>query len=176
MAAVAKAPPGRFLATTPVGWVSGGAAPVSWEAPLEAFGSTTYRVLVDGRVHTRPLTALSTRLDPRGLGDGVHHVQVLATDGLGQQTMTAQATLKVDASPPEVTVSRQGRRVVVRIRDRASGAVAGRTSVSFGDGARVVHRLSARHLYPTAGAHTIVVRSRDRVGHVLDVALKVKIR
>ncbi len=177
MAAVAKAPPGQFLATTPVGWVSAGAAPVSWEAPPEAFGSTTYRVLVDGRVHTRSLTALSTRLDPRGLGDGVHRVQVLATDSLGQQTMTAQATLEVDASPPEATIRRlPGRRVVVRILDRASGAIAKLTSISFGDGRRAARRLTVRHVYPAAGTYTIAIRSRDRVGHVLDIEQRVQIR
>src|SRR4029077_8638577 len=87
MAAVAKAPPGQFIATAPVGWVSASAAKVSWEAPSEAFGATTCTVLLDGRERVHRLTGLTTRLDPRGLGDGVHEVQVLATDSLRQQTL-----------------------------------------------------------------------------------------
>jgi len=174
--AVAKAPPGQFLATTPVGWVRGSAAEVSWEAPSEAFGRTTYSVLVDGHVRAHGLSGSSLALDPRALGDGVHQVQVLATDSLGQQTMTPQATLKVDANPPGVTVRRMGaRRVTVRVLDRASGALAADTSISFGDGAHAIHRLTARHTYAAGGTYTVTVRSRDRVGNILNVHLRVQV-
>lgn len=177
MASVAKAPPGQFEATTPVGWVRGSSAAVSWEAPSEAFGSTTYSVLVDGHVWAHGLTGLSARLNPRALGDGVHQVQVLATDNLGQQTMTPDAPLKVDANPPAVTVRRLGANSVsVKVFDHASGAVAGDTSISFGDGTRVNHKLSARHTYAAAGAYSITVRSRDRVDNILDVHLRVQVR
>jgi hypothetical protein len=176
MAAVAKAPPSRFLAIAPVGWVQGSAATISWEAPTEAFASSSYTVFVDGRVRARGLTGLATRLDPRGLGDGVHSVQVLATDGLGQQTMTPRATLKVDANPPEVTVRRlRGRRIAVRVFDRASGAVARATAISFGDGRRAAHRLTVRHTYASAGTYTIAVRSRDKVGHTLNLNLRIRV-
>ena len=177
MASVAKSPPGQFIATTPIGWVSGGAATVSWEVPAEAFGTTSYAVLVDGRVRVRGLTGLSERLDSRGLGDGIHHVQVLATDSLGQQTMTQPAELQVDANPPEVSVRRLGgHRVLVGVFDRASGAVAGRTWIAFGDGARATHRLRARHAYARPGRYVIVVRSRDRVGHWLLAHIRVQVR
>jgi hypothetical protein len=176
MAAVAKAPPGKFIATAPIDWVRGGAATISWEAPAEAFGTTTYDVLVDGHVTLHGLSGSSARLDPRGLGDGVHSVQVLATDSLGQQTMTAPATLKVDANPPTVTVRHlTGRGVRVRVFDRASGAVAGDTTIAFGDGARAVHRLSARHVYARAGTYAIVIHSRDHVGNTLNISLRVRV-
>jgi hypothetical protein len=176
MAAVAKAPPAPFEATTPVGWVRGGAATVSWEAPAEAFGASSYAVLVDGHATARGLTGLSLRLSPRALGDGVHRVQVLATDSLGQQTMTPEATLKVDANPPEVTVRHVGARgIAVRVFDRASGAVADDTTIAFGDGSHSRHRLTARHTYAAGGTYTLVVRSRDRVGNTLDVHLRVSV-
>jgi hypothetical protein len=177
MAAVAKAPPGPFQATTPVGWVRGDAATTEWTTPPEAFGATTYEVLVDGHVRSRPLSGLSLHLDPRALGDGVHEVQVLATDSLGQQTLTPRATLKVDASPPAVRLRRLGgRRVAVRVSDRGSGALARDTSISFGDGTGSRRRLQARHAYATAGTYTIAVRGRDRVGNVLNAHLRVQIR
>ncbi len=176
MAAVAKAPPGQFIATAPVGWVSASAAKVSWEAPPEAFGNTTYTILVDGRERAHGLTGLATRLNSRGLGDGVHRVQVLAIDSLQQQTMTPRVTLKVDANPPEATVRRlPGRRIVVRVSDRGSGALAKTTTVSFGDGVRSTHRLTARHSYASPGTYTVIVRSRDKVGHSLDVSLRVRV-
>ena len=177
MAAVAMAPPGQFLAFTPVEWVKGSSAAVSWEPAPEAFGTVTYSVLIDGRVAASGLKELSTRLDARGLGNGTHSVQVLATDSFGQQTMTPAASLKVDANPPEVSVQRLGhRRVRVRIFDRGPGAVAGDTLIAFGDGTAVKHKLSVRHTYTRAGRYVIVVHSRDKLGNVLTAHLRVQIR
>ncbi len=177
MAAVAKSPPGQFLATVPIGWVRGSAATVTWEEPAEAFGSTTYAVLVDGHVVLSGLEGLSARLDPRGLGNGVHKVQVLATDSLGQQTMTPVATLKVDAGPPEVSIYQLGRgRVQVRVFDRASGALAGDTSIAFGDGTHTSGRLTATHHYRRPGRYAIVVHSRNRVGLRLAARLWVQVQ
>jgi len=176
MAAVVKAPPGKFIATAPVGWVKGSAAKISWEAPAEAFGATTYSVLVDGRLRARGLTRLATSLDPRGLGDGVHRVQVLAIDSLQQQTMTSNVTLKIDANPPEAIVRHlAGRRIAVRVIDRASGALAKATTIAFGDGGHSARKLSARHTYQSAGSYTITVHSRDKVGHTLNVNLRVRV-
>jgi hypothetical protein len=177
MGAVAKSPPGQFLATTPISWVKGTSATVSWEAPTEAFGSTSYAVLVDGRVVLRGVKGLSARLSSRGLGDGTHRVQVLATDSLGQETMTSAATLKVDANPPEVSVRKLGGgRVSVRVSDRASGALARDTYISFGDGTHLNHKLTSVHRYSRAGRYVIVVQSRDRVGHVLLIHIRVQVR
>ena len=177
MAAVAKSPPGEFIATAPIGWVRGSSATITWEVPAEAFGSTTYAVLVDGHVRARGLTGLSARLNSRGLGDGRHHVQVLATDSLGQQTMSPVAELDVDANPPEVSVRRLGgRRVLIRIKDRASGAVASGTSIAFGDGAHAYRKLSASHTYARAGRYVVVVVSRDRVGHVLVAHIRIQLQ
>jgi hypothetical protein len=176
MAAVAKAPPSQFIATAPVGWVSASKATIAWEAPSEAFGATTYALLVDGRVRARRLSGLATRVDPRGLGDGVHKVQVLATDALQQQTLTPDVTLKVDANPPEVNIRRlAGRRIAVRVSDRGSGALAKATTISFGDGAHNKRHLTARHAYASAGSYTVTVHSRDKVGHTLNVNLRVRI-
>jgi hypothetical protein len=178
MGAVVKAPPSEFLAETPVGWVKGTAAKITWQASSEAFGTTTYALLVDGQVRKRGLKGLSTRLNPSGLGNGVHHVQVLATDSIGQQTMTPPAELKVDASPPQVQVSKAGRRQVrVRIVDHAAGAVAHDTLIAFGDGTRTVAgKLSARHTYARAGAYTIVVHDRDRTGLSGVAHIRVQVR
>ncbi len=93
-----------------------------------------------------------------------------------QQTLTPDVTLKVDASPPEANIRRlAGRRIAVRVSDRGSGAVAKATTISFGDGARSARHLKARHTYAGAGTYTITVRSRDKVGHTLNVNLRVRV-
>jgi hypothetical protein len=178
MGALAKAPPADFLAYAPIGWVRGAAATIGWDAPAEAFGATTYALVVDGQIRRRGLSKLAARLDPRGLGDGIHQVQILATDSVGQQTMTPPATLKIDANPPQVHVSKLGGgRVRVHVSDRASGALTHGTLIDFGDGTRAVTgKLSARHAYARAGVYTIVVHDRDRVGNRGVAHLRVQVR
>jgi hypothetical protein len=177
LGAIAKGPPGEFLVSAPSGWVRGGAARLSWEPAGEAFGATRYAVLVDGQIRQRGLTAQSTLLDSRGLGDGVHHVQVLAIDSDGQQTMSAAVDLKVDANPPVARLLRGPHgRVRVRVSDRASGAVARDTVIDFGDGTRVVGRLSAAHAYTHPGLYTITVHCGDRVGNRASIHLRVQVR
>jgi hypothetical protein len=176
MAAVAKAPPGAFLASTASGWMNRTAATVSWEPAPEGFGATSYRLVVDGRVGARLLTGLRARIYPSGLGDGVHSIQIVATDSSGQQTATPRVPLKVDSGPPEVSVRRLSHDAVsVRVHDRGSGAVANATSIAFGDGARASRRLLARHTYAHAGQYVIVVRSRDRVHNGLFAHVRVQV-
>jgi hypothetical protein len=177
MAAVAKAPPGKFQVITPVGWVKGRSATITWEPPAEAFGTTTYALVIDGQVRKSGLTGLSLRLDPRGLGDGAHSIQILATDSLGQETMTPVATLKVDANPPRVSIASLAHQTVrVRVHDNASGAVASATSIAFGDGRSVHGKLTVRHTYAHPGRYRIVVESRNRVGNKLDAHIWVEVR
>ncbi|HST55760.1 MAG TPA: hypothetical protein VLJ42_07680 [Solirubrobacteraceae bacterium] len=177
MGALAQAPPALFLLDTPSGWVKNSSAKVSWEPAPEAVGAPSYAVVVDGQVRLRNLRGLAARLSARGLGDGVHHIQVLATDTAGQQTMSRAANLKVDANPPSVSVRQfGGQRVLVRVLDRASGVNARLTSIALGDGTSVRRKLTARHRYAHAGRYVITVRSRDKVGHSGVAHIRVSVR
>jgi PKD domain len=176
MAAVAKAPPGSFLAIAPVGWVRGSSVKISWNPPAEAFGATTYALVIDGQITKSGLRATSARIDPRGLGEGVHAVQVLAVDGLGQQTMTPVAELKVDANPPRVSVRSLAHDAVrVRVYSRASGVVASATTIAFGDGTRAHGASSVHHSYARPGRYELTVRSRDHAGNRLDAHIWVQV-
>jgi hypothetical protein len=177
MAAVAKAPPGSFLAIAPVGWVRGSSVKISWNPPAEAFGATTYALVIDGQIRKAGLSATSTRVDPRGLGEGVHAVQVLAVDSLGQQTMTPVAELKVDANPPRVSVRSLAHDAVhVRVYSRGSGVVASATTIAFGDGAHAHGALSVHHTYLRPGRYQLTIRSRDRAGNKLNAHVWVQVR
>lgn len=168
VAATATARPAPFAATAPRRWVKGTAARVRWEATRTASGAVTYSVVLDGQVKARGLTARRFGFDPRGLGDGRHRVQVVATDRDGQETASTPAQLQVDANPPEVSVSAlRGRRTfAVRLTDAASGVRRPATEISFGDRTRAVRgRASARHRYARPGRYRVTVRTRDRVGN-----------
>ncbi len=173
--ALVQAPPAPFDVTTPLGWVRSTAAAVSWTPAPDALGAVTYSVLVGGQVKARGLRGLSFRISARALGDGAHKVQVIAADPAGQQTFSAQSSLRVDANPPivERRVLRRSRTVVVRVHDAASGAKAGSTRIAWGDGAHTNGRLKARHTYAHGGRFVIVARVRDRVGNHAKVSLRV---
>ncbi len=178
LGAFVQAPPAPFNVATPSGWVRARGASLTWEASPSAVAGITYAVYVDGRARLTGLTGLSAHLSRAGLGDGAHRVQVLATDVSGQQTMSTERTLKVDANPPRVTVRLVDDRRGVRVstRDDASGVKARATRISFGDGSREDGRATAAHDYRRAGTYYLAAQVRDKVGNHAIVHLRVKVR
>jgi hypothetical protein len=177
MAAFVQTPPEPFFVKVPPGWVSASAASVSWEAAPDASGHVTYSVLVDGRVVTSGLSGLSFQLDSRELGDGTRRIQVLATDDLGQQTLSGVVALHVESNPPEVAVRRLGGdRVEVRVYDDPAGIRQADTVVAFGDGSSATGHDSVTHAYRRPGDYTIVVHASDRVGNYRDAHVLVEVR
>jgi hypothetical protein len=178
VAALAQAPPGRFEIHAPSGWVHGQNAAVEWEAAPNAVGAIAYAVLVDGRVAVHGLGGLSYKLSLSGLGNGVRHVKVLATDALGQQTMSSAADLRVATNPPLVKVRRLSRgRVEVTVSDGdGPGVKVADTLVDFGDGATVRRQDRAIHAYRRSGRYTIVVHATDKVGNSRDAHVLVEVR
>lgn len=172
-----QAPPGQFIADIPLGWVTARAATISWEAPFDALEGTTYALYVDGERRVQGITGLSAALPLSGLGDGVHKVQVLATDLSGQQTMSGARELRVDVNPPIVTArlidARRGVRITVH--DHASGVDAGATRISFGDGSHANGHANVVHRYAQAGFYMITAIVRDNVGNHATVHLRVKV-
>jgi hypothetical protein len=162
-----SAPPAQFVISTPNTWVKPSAASVSWQPAPSADEPLSYQVVLDGRPLATPTGAFALRLNPHGLGDGRHSIQVLATDRNGEATLTPPATLRVDGEPPTIAL-RRGRHtgeVIVRVSDDASGVAAGMVSVSFGDGRRGHGRKLLRHRYANPGIYRIVASVVDRAGN-----------
>jgi hypothetical protein len=160
------APPEQFVVNVPHVWIRPTQAVVSWLAATSADGPVSYKVVLDGRALATPAGTFALQIPPRGLGNGVHNVQVLATDANGQATLTPPAPMRVAGSPPTVTVTRTrgGRAVSVRI-SAGPGVDTRAVSISFGDGARAAKRTLFRHRYRHAGVYLIVVRVRDKLGN-----------
>jgi hypothetical protein len=175
--AFVQAPPAPFQVSVPIGWVRPSEATIEWLEAPDAVAGVTYTVYLDGRPRLRGLTGLRVRLNHLGLGDGVHRVQVLATDASGQQTMSPTAHLKIDANPPAVRLRLidRGRGVRVTVRDEASGVDAGATRISFGDGTHVRRRTNATHVYRRAGTYRVQVQVRSRAGNQMSITLKVRV-
>lgn len=178
VAAQVTAPPAKFVLSVPKGWLKPSQAQITWEPAASADGPLRYAVVLDGRELPTPAGALSYTFDPAGLGDGVHEVQVLATDADGAQTLTPPTPLKIDGQPPTVSVARVegGHGVVVRVADAESGVDVHAVSVAFGDGRYASARTRFRHRYARAGLYTIVVHVRDEIGNAGVVRRLVSIR
>lgn len=173
-----QAPPSTLVASTPSGWVRAQDATVTWEPVSDAVADVSYSVYVDGRLAVGGLHRTEAGLRTAVLGNGVHQVQVLATDSAGQRTMSAKAPLKIDVYPPIVKVHLVHHRtgVQVRVGDDASGVDAQATRISFGDGARLSGLARATHLYRKAGLYTIAARVRDKIGVGTTVRIRVRVR
>ena len=123
VASQVSAPPAAFALQGPKVWIKPSQALIEWQPAPSANPPVTYSVVLDGHLVPTPPSALALALNPRGLGDGIHQVQVLATDSQGEQTLTAPISLRIDGRPPVVKVAASRRRpqVTVRVTDKQSG-------------------------------------------------------
>jgi len=181
VAASVTAPPEHFVVTIPKGWVRPAAAALTWAPSESADGPITYHVVLDGRIDSPPIRYTATAvfgftLPRAGLTTGTHEVQVLATDIFGQSLLTAPDSLKVDASPPSVHVSRGGggHIVTVHLSDAGPGLALSSVRVSFGDGASAHGKRTLSHRYGRAGVYEVTVKARDALG--LGVTRRLEVR
>ena len=165
---------------TPATWVNAKRIPLQWETPLAGAGQLTYSVLVDDREVAENLTSTETTLSGSEISDGLHTIQVEATDSLGQVVDSVPSTLKVDRTPPHVSVRVRGGSVTVRISDlpkgESSGVDAGSVSVRFGDGRSGGGRTRFTHRYRRGGSYTITVAAADNAGNSTTVHRRVTVR
>jgi PKD domain-containing protein len=178
-AVVVRAPPGEFVLDTPATWVKAPRIPLQWETPLAGAGKLTYSVLVDDREVAENITSTETILSRSEVPSGVHTIQVEATDSLGQVVDSEPSTMKVDRSPPRVSVRVRGGTVVVRVSDgtrgQSSGVNAGSVHVSFGDGRSAHGRAMLRHRFKAGGSYTVTVTASDRAGNRVSARRRVSI-
>jgi hypothetical protein len=178
-AVVVRAPPGEFVLDTPSGWVNAKRVPLQWETPEAGAGKLTYSVLVDDREVAENLTSNETTLSGSEIPSGVHTIEVEATDSLGQVVDSVPSTLKIDRTPPSVSVRVRGSSVTVRVRDlpkgESSGVDAGSVHVRFGDGHSGSGHENLTHRYKRGGSYTVVVTAADNAGNTVHVRRMVRV-
>jgi hypothetical protein len=142
-----------------------------WGMGLDLWGGQTFRVIVDGAVVG---TTTKESLTSPPLKDGAHKWQVLSVDARGQETPSKPRYVRVDRTPPTITLrKRSGRRLRVILRDRLAGVHSARTD--FGDG--TVTRLlgPGEHRYTRAGSYRVTVRAEDAAGNVANKRFTVRV-
>jgi hypothetical protein len=164
-AVVVRAPPGEFVTSAASGWQRAARIPLQWEVPLAGAGSISYSILLDDQEVAESIAGNEYTLSRAQVPDGVHTIQVQATDSLGQVVDSVPATLRVDRAAPRVRVRARGSLVSVRLSDGASGVRRHSVRVFFGDGGSARARLRLRHSYAHPGSYTVVVSSSDNAGN-----------
>src|SRR5262249_36766476 len=139
-------------------------------------GGVRYTVLVDGRVAGPSTRRLRLRIPPVRAGNGISKVQVLATDTLGQQALSAVAKVRVDGQGPLGRGRSRARSVTVALSDGGAGLKTKSSLVSFGDGSRLRGGAHFRHAYDSPGTYAVRVFARDRAGNKVLRRFEVRVR
>ncbi|WP_028062514.1 PKD domain-containing protein [Solirubrobacter soli] len=162
---VVDAPPDPFAANAPTSFVRT-PPQIRWDMPAHAIGGVTFAVTIDDDTVAENVKGTKLQLRPRDLDDGVHVLQVVATDAGGQETTSRPADLKVDQTKPRVRVQRfRNRLVQVTVSDPTSGVDNTSVNVAWGDGKRSSGRRTAAHRYRSGGPFRITVTARDKTGN-----------
>ncbi len=99
--------PGAPALNTTTNWRRLSQAPLTWSPAFDVWGGLSYQVLVDGQpVGT---TGASTLTPAAPIADGLHRWQVVATDPRGQSVRSATRNLRIDATPPGLSVKVSGK-------------------------------------------------------------------
>jgi hypothetical protein len=176
--------PGSFRGSTTSRFRKFARPPLKWGAAFELWGPLTYTVLIDNKPAGQ--TSSTGITVPTVVPDGLHRWRVVATDQRGQSSSTPSRNLRVDATPPKVSVRISGGRkrgqllkVAARVSD-ASGTSAKASGlkvvrISFGDGSRTVVGRRAIHRYGHSGKVTVRVTAADKAGNVVAVRRRITI-
>ena len=174
----ASAPPAQLILSLPRGWIKPSQLQISWQPATSANGPLLYHVVLDGHPLPTPPGTFALALDSRGLGDGSHDVQVLATDIDGQSILSPPSVVHVNGTPPVVKISRAsgGFGVSVRVSDAYSGLKVSTVNVNFGDGHGARRHSRFTHRYAHGGIYEVTVSAADKIGNAGVVRELVKVR
>lgn len=175
-AAEVLAPPGEFVMNVPQGWVTNKRVPVQWEPAPGGAQPVTYGVLVEGQEVAEGIKTTNYSLGPAEVGNGVHEVQIQATDALGQVDESVATTLRVDRIPPKVRIRISGSLVSVKVSDHVSGVKPSSVRIDFGVGSPVSGKPNAKHVYSRAGTYSVTVTAKNKAGLKTHLRRKLRIR
>lgn len=178
-------PPRAFVGFTATKYRNLARPKLAWADAVDLWGPLTYRVILNG-TQVAEVASVRSWTPVQPIPDGVHRWQVQAIDRRGQVTTSRSRLLRVDATPPELTVRVSGERkagrglkVTIRAADvqnpRASGLA--RVRIQFGDGRTITtqrFRGTFTHRY-ARGSYTLRVSATDKAGGATVVTRSLRI-
>jgi hypothetical protein len=143
---------------------------LAWGNSLNLFGGTKYTILVDGKAIGESTTNSFTP-PPGAIPDGNHRWQIQISDRRGQTVVSRTRRLRVDNTPPLISVNmrKRGRVLSVSVKGRDSrGRLKSgysRTVVDWGDGKLVRLGRSGSKRYSRGGRFRVRVKGLDKAGN-----------
>jgi hypothetical protein len=151
-----------------------------WRPGNDPWGVQTFKVYMDGVVIGQ--TTNSTLVPATPLTTGKHTWQVESVDRAGQSSRSRVRTLKIDATPPTLTVKVTGKRaagqsvkVTVKAKD-VGGSGLDHVTVDYGDKSATTQTATTRHRYKKRGSFTLKVAAVDKAGNVTRKETKLRIK
>lgn len=178
-------PPRAFAGYTATKYRDLARPKLAWAEAIDLWGPMTYRVFLNGAQITEVVDRTNwTPVQP--IPDGVHKWQVQAIDRRGQVTRSRTRYLRVDTTPPELSVRLSGKRqagqalkVTVRAADVLNPKASGlrRVRIQWGDGTTTTtksFRGTYTHRY-RRGSYTLRVSATDKAGAATVVTRSLRI-
>jgi hypothetical protein len=181
-AATLVQPPKRFDTEISDRWRRGTRPRLHWSPSADPWSPVVYKVVLDGTVlGTTPETSF---LAPAPIPDGVHRLQIVATDRHGQERPAPSDTLRIDTTPPTVSISVRGKRLDVHVHDpparnatgKRQGSGVARVQVSFGDKHSITRTGDVNHRYRHGGHFAVRVQASDHAGNQRVVRKRITVR
>jgi hypothetical protein len=146
-------------------------ATLKWRPGSDLWGAQTFKVFIDGVLAETTDRSFVTLKNP--LIDGAHTWQVFAADRRGQETAMKKRTLRVDGTPPDLTVKLSGKRkagMPIKLRatadDGSGGYGLSYVEVDWGDGS-LRYRGTATQLHRyRRGKFALAVKAVDKARNV----------
>jgi hypothetical protein len=178
--AIYDRPPGAPFIDTAEAYKRKTRPELRWRSGIDPWGAQTFRVYMDGVVIGQ--TTNSTLVPATPLTTGKHTWQVESVDRAGQVARSRVRTLKIDATPPTLTVKVSGKRVAgkslkiaVSAKD-AGGSGLDHVTVDYGDKSSKTQVATTRHTYKKRGSFTVKVAAVDKAGNVTRKETKLRIK
>lgn len=152
----------------------------AWGTSLNLLGAPTYRIVLDGKLlgETQDNQLV---VQPGQVPDGTHRWQIFIRDRRGQEVVSRTRQLRVDNTPPTLTVSLKKKKRTVTLTARGGDpngkqpSGLSRVLVDWGDGKLVRMGTKASRTYPSLGRKTIRVKAVDKAGNELVVERSTRI-
>ncbi|MCX6385484.1 MAG: PKD domain-containing protein [Solirubrobacterales bacterium] len=178
--AVVDAPPSIFAVQTPIDFVRSSTVAITWDRAPNALSAVTYAVSVDDNLVLKGLRGRRAVLNREQLPDGVSVIKVIAKDGLGQQTESLPAEIKVDRRAPSIAeLAPKRSTLALKLTDGPARSVSGvdiySTTISWGDGGHTARRSAISHRYAAPGVYRVTVQATDRAGNHKTIYRRVRI-
>jgi hypothetical protein len=178
--AIYDRPPGAPFIDTAEAYKRKTRPELRWRPGNDPWGAQTFRVYMDGVVIGQ--TTNSTLVPATPLTTGKHTWQVEAVDRSGQVSRSRVRTLKIDATPPTLTVKVAGKRaagkslkISVSAKD-LGGSGLDHVTVDYGDRTPKSQVATTRHTYRKRGSYTVKVAAVDKAGNVTRKETKLRIK